>query len=958
MPAEAWSSAGEAAPSVMTTMGHAPAMAAGQERSRTRIAALLDAARQGHSGVLVLHGEAGIGKTTLLRQAVSSAAGMTVLVTRGSESESSTPLCALADLLRPLRPVWRRLEPPWRDLLAGILALDADLPVVARRGPLHTATLLALAAAAEEAPLLVVVDDAHWLDEASATTLRFVLRRLDAERIAVLVAARAGHPAFTEDAGFAADVLQGLDGEDLAVVLAAHGLPVAPRVATEIARATGGNPLAAIECARLLGDARRRGTAALPHRLPIGRAVEREFARQVRSLPEPCRLALLVLAADEEARLAEAVQAMELLGTAVEDLLPAEQLGLVTLEGERADWRHPLIRLAAYHVAAAPDRRRVHAALASVVGDTFRRADHTGAAAVGLDEPAAHTLDSAASKAWALGLPEIATDLWQRSAELSKDARARCRRLSAGARAASQAGRLSLAEQLASLAIGLAETPAERARLVQLRCRSSWALGHAAVHEELAAAAEEIAGTAPGEAADLFADAAMNALGCALVARSGEMAERAVELAERTASDRGRLAAVRAIAGQVLICAGRVAEGYPMLVDNQDAIDADRSLVALFMCFGRIIAEDFEGARERLERFAEQARAAGAVEALGYPLGHLADLDLRTGHWARAYARAAEAVQAAELAGQRSIRTFGLAWLARIEAFTGRDAECRAHVEEIAGLTRECDQALLTYAHLARADLALGRGHPAHAVEAYRAVREMQAERGEADHHITPWLPGMIEALVALGRRRDAAELLERHREGLQSDQRRWPRAVLGRMLGMLAEDEREAEAAFAGALAVHDELPMPFERARTELALGTARRRAARRREARRPLGSAHRTFVALGALPWAERAARELAATGERARAAEAPAGTRLSPQELSIATLVAEGRTNLEVAAALFLSPKTVEAHLSRTYRKLGVANRSQLGWVMRELGDEADAEAAANSRRAGGPAPAGG
>ncbi len=930
-----------ARPATTAPVGQATAPV-GQAEERARIASLLAAARAGQSGVLVLRGEPGIGKTTVLRQVAADAAGMTVVTTRGSASESATPLCALADLLRPVQPAWDRLEQPWRDLIAGALTLDPDAPAVKRRASLRTATLLALAAAAEQTPLVLVVDDAQWLDDASAAALHFVLRRLDAEPIAVLVASRTGEPSFVDGAGFDEIALGGLGPEDVSEILAAHGMPVAPRAASAISRATGGNPLASIECARLLDPGQRRGIEPLPDPLPIGREIDREFARQVRALPASCSLALLLLAADEEARLAEAVQAMAVLGLAVDDLAEAERLGLIELTGELARWRHPLVRLAAYHVATSPDRRRAHRALSTVVSDPFRRAHHIGAAAVGLDEDAASALDAAAETARSLDLPEIAMELWRRSAELSASPHDRCGRLTSAALAASEAGRLSAGENLASLAAALADTPAQHARLVQLRCRSVWALGHVPVHEMLADEADQVSAVAPGVASQLLADAAMNALGCALVDVSVKHADEALALAETVADEPGSLGIIRAIRGQILICAGRAAEGYRLLEENQEAIDADRSLVALFMCFGRIIAEDFDGARERLERFVENARTAGAVEAIGYPLGHLADLDLRTGNWARAYARACEAAQAAELAGQHSILHFGLAWMARIEALTGRDALCAEHCDVVIEATRECDQALYSYALVARADLALGRGQPARAIEAYRELRELQASRGEPDQAITPWLPGLVEALVMLGRRDEAADAFAAGREALQRDERRWPRAVAGRLAGVLEEDDVAREAAFAAALVLHDELPMPFERARTQLALGTARRRAGQRRAAREPLAAAHRAFVALGAEPWVERAARELSATGERVRAGLSPTQVQLSPQELSVATLVAEGRTNLEVAAALFLSPKTVEAHLSRAFRKLGVTNRSQLGRIVRErYGDDVTA-----------------
>jgi len=444
--------------------------------------------------------------------------------------------------------------------------------------------------------------------------------------------------------------------------------------------------------------------------------------------------------------------------------------------------------------------------------------------------------------------------------------------------------------------------------------------------------------SAPVEAAELLADAAMNALGGAFVDLAVDLATEAVRLAETAGSPPERLAVLRAVRGQVLICAGHVPEGYGLLLEHEAAVDADRSVLAQFMSFGRMIAEDFEGARSRLERFVEQARSSGALEALAYPLGHLADLDLRTGSWARAYARAGEAAQVAELVGQHALHTFGLAWMARIEALTGRVEACQAHLGLVVEATRHCDQALLTYAMLARADHALGHGQPAAALEAYRQLRELHAERGEPDPEITPWLAGLVEALLSLGEREAARAALDEHGPTLSRDGRRWPRALLARLEGLLASDDGPRESAFGEALEWHNGLPMPFERARTELALGTARRRAGRRREARPPLTAALRTFSALGASPWVERARRELAATGERLRTGRTPAPALLSPQELSVANLVAEGRTNVEVAAALFLSPKTIEAHLSRAFRKLGVTNRSQLGRVMRQpVGD---------------------
>jgi hypothetical protein len=342
-------------------------MLVGRDAERARIESLLADARAGRSGALVLRGETGIGKTTLCEFAAASAAAMTVLRARGLDSESDLAFAGLADLLRPVLDRLDAIPEPQAAALAGALAVGP--PTARDRFTICAATLSLLAAASEDAPLLAVVDDAHWLDASSVEALLFAARRLGAEGTAMVFAFRSGDSDGLAPTGLPELELHGLDAEAARALLAeTAGHPVTPEVAERVVAATGGNPLALVALAGTLSDEELSGKAPLPATLAAARHVERPFVRRATELPESAQRALVVAAAAESVSRSTLVRALERLGIDRRELDLLERRGLLVVEGGQVKFRHPLFRSWAYHGATGIERRAAHQALAEVSG--------------------------------------------------------------------------------------------------------------------------------------------------------------------------------------------------------------------------------------------------------------------------------------------------------------------------------------------------------------------------------------------------------------------------------------------------------------------------------------------------------------------------------------------------------------------------------------------------------------
>ena len=901
----------------------------GRTAELERIDALLTNAGERRSGVLVLRGEAGIGKTALLRHAIDGAGEMTVARATGVESEAELEFSGLHEVCRPLHG--------WLDALsehqAGALrvALGLEDGRQADRFAVGAATLALFAAAAEERPLLVVVDDAHWLDDGSVDALRFAARRLLADRVAMIVAVRDGDGGSFEG-GFDELNLTGLDVDDARSLLGhVTTEPLADDVARHLWESTGGNPLALLELPDLLGPDDLGGHDPLRAPVPAGTGVERAFSRRLERLEPDCRFALVVLASSSTRELAPAVAALESLGLTTTALEPAEEAGLLELDAYRFGFRHPLLRAVAYQLASTPDRRRAHRALAEALtraGDRDARAWHLAAAAVGPDEVAAAALAGAAAQARYRGGFGASSAAYERAARLSVTPSDALERLAGAAESAWEGG--AAARAVALVDEGLAESaePRLRARLLLLKGRISLQTGSALDarrHLTDAAALTE----------DLDPDATAGVLTYVVFGSHFEgRIDEALAVARHARAlvpPDGSAADVRMdyVLGRSLLLAGHRGEGTRLLERMVESVRTSehpaRPRIAAAATVHSVLERPNE-AEQLGARVIALARDEGPM-ALVYAMSTTAETLLRAGRIKRAVASATEGQALALELGQANIAAVLSIVLAHADAIRGDGDGFVTRKTEIEGVLRPAGMALpLEQLCCAEALLCLGLGDHIGAVELLVGSVERVASMGLYDRDVLPE-PDLVEALVRLGRVDEARDVLAAWRGRRVPDEVALAATLADRCEALLAEDDDTARALFASALVRHADLQDVFGEARTRLCLGERLRRAGRRTDARDELQAALATFERLEAAPWADRARSELRASGARLRRRDEDRDE-LTPQELQVALQVAEGKTNKEVAAAMFLSPKTIEFHLARIFRKLGVSSRTEL------------------------------
>jgi DNA-binding CsgD family transcriptional regulator len=768
-----------------------------------------------------------------------------------------------------------------------------------------------LAAHADDAPLLVLVDDAQWLDTASAEALRFAVRRLVADPIAVVLAVRDGEPSLLDGSDLPTLHVAGLDRD------AARELLVGvPRAAAErLYRATAGNPLALLE---LAADAEALGALPDDHPLPVSTSVARAFLRRSRALSEPARRALLLAATSAAGDLALLVRA----GLDVGDLAEAERAGLVRVDGERVEFRHPLVRSAVYGEAAADERRGAHRALARALPDrdVDRRAWHLSAAAVGADDAASAALEQAARRARDRTAYAVASAGFERAARLATDDPRRAGLLYEAADAAWLGGAAERARALLDEAAVLAPAP----RIDALRGEIAVRRGPVMTGYALLVAAAEQA--EPHDAVLMLAEAADACFYSGAAAEMLAAAERAAALVAAGADGNARFYAAAA-RGQARVLAGLDGtEDLRLAYELYQSGDfGDDPRVLALAAMAPMFLRQADAARALIDRGIATAREHAAVGALPRLLNRVARDQAVTDRWREATAAFHETIRLARETRQATELAAALAGLAWLEARQGRTRDCRAHALESRVLCAELGigfYELWTYTALGELALGLGRATPA---VAHLEAREARARELGLDDVDMSTEPELVDAYLRLGRARDAERAARRHDERARAKGQPWALARAERCAGMLADD---FEAHFESALRLHAETPDVFETARTRLAYGARLRRARQRVRAREELRAALDAFERLGPTPWAETARRELAATGETARRRDPSTLDDLTPQELQIARLLAGGMTTREAAAALFLSPKTIEYHLRSIYRKLDVRSRPAL------------------------------
>lgn len=904
----------------------------GQEQQRLDL--LIGGAGLRRSGALLLHGDVGTGKTALLDYAMARASGMRVLRCQGERAESELPFAALHQLLGPVRGVMdelpERLAAPLAFALRG--ATDGEMPDGFAVG---TALLELLVSAARERPLLCVVDDGQWLDPASADALSFALRRLRGGGIVLLVAVRDGEGRPFEPAGVAVTRLGGLDARAASQLLGERaGEDLAPEVARRIVEATGGIPLALADAAVTLTPAQLGGRAPLPEPLPLSRHLRESVLCRVRRLPGPTQRVVLLVAAAQAARVDVVAGACAELGIGLSALAEAEAAGLVHVEGTSVRLRSRLVHAAVYAEAPFFERRASHLALARALGedDQDRRAWHLAAAALTRDAGVAAGLEHAAERAGTNGDPSARADALQRAAQLTPDGPERARRLSAAARACWLVGRSVQAVELLDRAERLRPAPLILADVAELR-------GIIALREHdlegardaLLAGVDAVASERRERALDLLVRASRVA-----VAASDAAGARAVSL--RAATLGGGHDAVALLHGVARVLSGRIEESSRVAERAISmAPGAGRrsgpllGLATSLSAGGDLAPESLAAALDLLGAQVGRLRARGTTAALPAALAALAWLELWTDRHRTAHANATEGLELARSLGQRWAEAGCAMTLAVLAALRG-DEEGRAALGDILhhppGVQSAAGNAGAAAWAAALADLGACRF-----AEAQTRLEDLAPGRRLGQPWQALWSrPDAVEACVRTGRLAEARAALQVLERAARPD---WPApaaALLARSRALLATG-READHHYMTALALHAEAERPFQQARTRLLWAEHLRRNRRRVDARDQLRAALEAFDELDARPWADRARVELRATGETVRRRDA-SRERLTPQELRIAELVAEGGSNREVAEHLFISPRTVGYHLARVYQKLGVSSRTRLAHLLRE------------------------
>ena len=778
------------------------------------------------------------------------------------------------------------------------------------------ATLNLLANTAENGPLLCVVDDAHWVDHASVETLAFAARRLRAEAIVMLFASRDPRP------GFAARELPELRLHGLApaaarTLLADRVPDLAERAAAQLVRLTRGNPLALLELPRSLGTTELATRTLLDEPLRVSAEIEHAFLERARVLSADARRALVFVAAagsDDHDTLWRALDAAALTRQSVDE---ARDAGL--LSTERLEFCHPLARSALYQLTRPSERRIAHAALAGATTEPDRRAWHHAAAADGRDERIAAALESAADSARRRGGVAAEAKALVRAAELTPDSEVRAARMMKGALAAEAAGWAETAEAILA-DVARSTTDGElRAKAVS---RRSYLLADRGEFERARALGfDEAEAASPVEAAHILSGGAFMAVSHSLdIPAALALSERAWRLAGAAAPDDLDLCEM---VSRIHVLAGRAEETTSLLRACIGRVD-DASVHAIDFATDLLYLEDYPRALELLERVVGRARAADASGLLSYALDQLAKLETRLGNLTRAYALELEAL---ELGESLVARAASLAWLSLLGGSLGR-AESRAHAEEALAIA----QSLHDEFNVVRARAALGAGALARSDASVAVTWLEPAVQKVVDGGVE--LPNffrldgdLIEALTRCDRADDAELHLARLDAQAHATGSAWALATAARCRAFLSPDS-EVHDTFEAALELHQREPSRFERARTELCYGERLRRGRKRRAARDQLYSALESFERIEASPWIDRTRIELRATGEHLPRRDATPVEQLTPQEFQVAKLVAEGLTNREVAARLFLSTKTVEFHLSRAFRKLGTRSRGEL------------------------------
>ncbi len=903
----------------------------GRRTERDAVKQLLDRAQSGHSGAIVVRGEAGIGKTALLEQAgdIAGGSGFRVQTSVGAESETNFAFAGLHQLCGPLLDRAGVLPEPQQAALG--VAFGRQGGVTPDRFLVGLATLSLLAEVAEDQPLLCLVDDAQWLDQASAQVLAFVARRVGAERLALIFALRdPGDSDVQVFDGLPEVRLDGLcEADARELLMSAVPAPLDDDVRERIVAEARGNPLALLELPRSAQPSRLAGGFELPDVLSVPHRVEDSFQRRSASLPVESQLQLLVAAAEPTGDVALLWRAGEELGISREATAPAEAAGLLEI-GTRVRFRHPLARSAVYRAASPPDRRRAHGALAAAIDplvDPDRQVWHLAQAALGPDEEVAAGLERSAGRARARGGSAAAAAFLQQATELTPRPADRARRALEAADAKQEAGASEAALELLAMAAAGPLDARQRGRLQLSRARIAFYL------------------TRGSDVPGMLLDAArtLGPLDAALARETYLHAFDTAIITGKVGQERGVLEVAQS------------AKGAPAPVGPPKP--ADMLLDALVTAF----TQGYEAGMPQLRR---------AVKAfLDQPVEQNSD----NHRWLWLVSRIALAlfdddsvlelaecnVRLARQAGALGVLPAALLFQSVVLVFAGETEHAGELAAEEVGITQATGGVHLLHAQLV---LAAWRGREAEATQLYAASVEQATARGEgtavtmAQYAMTVLhnglgnypdaldaatsaartdetlfsnltLPELIEAASRAGEPERATAAVKLLSERARASGSPWALGLAARSQALTSTGPA-ADKHYREAIEWLRASRMAGHLARTHLVYGEWLRREGRRLDAREQLRTAHELLSRMGLEAFAARAARELRATGEHPRKRTTSTADALTAHELHIARLVATGATSQEVGAQLFLSPRTIETHLRHIFRKLGITSRRQL------------------------------
>jgi DNA-binding CsgD family transcriptional regulator/tetratricopeptide (TPR) repeat protein len=896
---------------------------------------LVDAVRAGESRVLVVRGEPGVGKTVLLDYLADRARGCRVARAIGVQSEMELAFAGLHQLCAPMAGHLDRIPAPQREALRTAFGLAAGPPP--DRFFVGLAVLSLLSEVAGDQPLICLIDDEQWLDQASEQTLGFVARRLAADPVGLVFAAR--EPG-AELAGQPELVIDGLrDDHARALLDSALAGPLDGRVRDLIIAETRGNPLALLELPRGLTPAELAGGFGLPAAAPLTSRIEDSFARQLDALPAQTRRLLQLAAADPSGDRSLLWRAAGWLGIGVQAGAAAVEAGLVEFAG-RVRFRHPLARSAAYRSASLAERQQLHAALAEVTdpqNDPDRRAWHLAQAAPGHDEDVAAELERSAGRAQARGGVAAAAAFLERAALLTGDPARRAGRALAAAQAKVQAGASGAARDLLAMAEAGPLSDLEQARMELVRARLASATsrdGEAPLLLLRAAQRLERIDISLARATYLDAVAAAMFAG-RLASPGGSTMEVARAAAAAPPPPHRPRPPDLLLDGLAMLYTQGYAAALPLLRQALAAADtgtsADEEPHWLWLaCVAASHVWDDERWELLSRRYITLVRQIGALAELPLALDRRARPLLFAGELTAAAALLDETRTVEEATGNPPW-PYGALSLA---AFRGHEADAATLIGSIMGdVTRRGEGYGITAAEWANAVLSNGLGRPADALAAAERATEYHGDMG-----FSKWaLVELVEAAVHGGMTETAAGAYRRltAMTGLAGTD--WALGLAARSRALLSDGD-EAEGSYREAIDRLGRTLLRVELARAHLLYGEWLRREQRRTDARVQLRTAHEMLDAMGLAAFAERARRELAATGETVRQRTVDAVPALTAQEAYIARLARDGRTNPEIGAQLFLSVRTVEWHLRKVFTKLGIGSRRELPAVLDRLGPD--------------------